>query len=252
MTARRRGLHAETGAALIGLAVLLAWETSGWDLALSRRFGDAAGFAWRHAWLTETLLHDGGRLLSGLLLALLAWDAWRPLAAGPTRRERVYWLGTVALMMLLVPALKRLSTTSCPWDLAPFGGRVPYVPHWLPGLADGGAGHCFPSGHAVAAFAFVGSYFLWKPYRPRGACALLALLLGLGALFGMAQLVRGAHFASHTLWSAWLCWAVALLAARLEPAAHRLEHVQARPFVGRAALALARPVRHDRLEQRRQ
>ncbi|MBX3603635.1 MAG: phosphatase PAP2 family protein [Piscinibacter sp.] len=246
----RRG---DIPAALMALLALLLWEASGWDLALSRQFGNPAGFVWRHAWLTEHLLHDGGRTLAGLLLALLAWDAWRPWVAGPTRRQRVYWLGVVALSMLLVPAYKRISTTSCPWDLAPFGGRVPYVPHWLPGVVDGGAGHCFPSGHAVAAFAFIGLYYLWRPYRPHAARRFLAWLLAAGTLFGVAQLVRGAHFASHTLWSAWLCWVIALLAERLESATHRRQHVDA----GRArhrTVTLLRPLRlgHDPLEQRRQ
>lgn len=238
-------------ATLLGLALLFAWEALGWDLALSQRFGSAAGFAWRHVWWSEQLLHNGGRLLSGLFLALLVWDAWRPIVRGPSRRERVYWLGVSLAAMTLVPALKRLSQTSCPWDLAPFGGKVPYVPHWLLGVVDGGAGHCFPSGHAVAAFAFVGLYFLWRPYRPRAARVFLVLLLALGAVFGLAQLVRGAHFASHTLWSAWLCWAVALVAARLEPAAYRLEYVQTRPLIDFEPAVVPIPVRSDRLEQRR-
>lgn len=251
MITLRKDRPGDWRAALIALLALAAWEASGWDLALSRHFGNAAGFVWRHAWFTEQLLHNGGRLASWLLLGGLAWDAWRPVATGPGRRERVYWLGVVALSVVLVPALKRFSTTSCPWDLAPFGGHVPYVPHWLLGSTDGGAGHCFPSGHAVAAFAFVGVYLLWRPYRPRAARAFLVLLLATGFVFGLAQLVRGAHFASHTLWSAWLCWALALLAAALEPAAHRLQDVDALPGVGLQPLARPLRVRDDRLEQRR-
>jgi membrane-associated PAP2 superfamily phosphatase len=27
--------------------------------------------------------------------------------------------------------------------------------------------------------------------------------------------VRGAHFPSHTLWSAWLCWTLGAIAARV-------------------------------------
>ena len=30
-----------------------------------------------------------------------------------------------------------------------------------------------------------------------------------GFVFGLAQQVRGAHYLSHTLWTAWLCWTVA-------------------------------------------
>jgi membrane-associated PAP2 superfamily phosphatase len=43
---------------------------------------------------------------------------------------------------------------------------------------------------------------------------MLAATLGFGLLFGWAQLVRGAHFPSHTMWSAWLCWTIGAIAAR--------------------------------------
>lgn len=36
---------------------------------------------------------------------------------------------------------------------------------------------------------------------------LLAVVLA-GLLFGGAQFLRGAHAPSHTLWTAWLCWAL--------------------------------------------
>jgi len=31
---------------------------------------------------------------------------------------------------------------------------------------------------------------------------------------GLAQQVRGAHYMSHTLWTAWLCWSSAALVDR--------------------------------------
>lgn len=244
-------LRRATWAALISLLALIMWEAGGWDMALSRQVAGASGFELRHAWWTEQLMHNGGRLLSGVFIAVLVWDLWRPIVPGPARRERFYWLAVSLGSMLLVPAFKRFSRTSCPWDLAPFGGQVPYVPHWLLGVADGGAGRCFPSGHAVAAFAFIGLYFLWRRYRPRAAGLFLAVLLAFGLVFGLAQLLRGAHFASHTFWSAWLCWALALVAARLEPATYRLEYVHTRPLVDFEPAVAAIPLRHDHLEQRR-
>ena len=203
--------------AAVALLALLAWEASGADLPLSHLFGGPRGFAFRSAWVTQHLLHDGGRWLAAAVLVLMIWDTWRPLVPGPTRRERGYWLGVVVLSLLLVPTLKRFSSTSCPWDLAEFGGRSAYVPHWLLGLADGGPGHCFPSGHAVASFAFFGLYFLWQPHRPTVARWALIGVLTAGAAFAWAQLARGAHFASHSFWSAWVCWTVASLAAPLAP-----------------------------------
>jgi membrane-associated PAP2 superfamily phosphatase len=88
-----------------------------------------------------------------------------------------------------------------------------YVPHWRIGVVDGGPGHCFPSGHAVAAFAFLPGYFLLREQRPGWAHAWLAAVCVAGAAFGAAQVVRGAHYPSHTLWSAWLCWVVCVVVA---------------------------------------
>jgi membrane-associated PAP2 superfamily phosphatase len=223
-------LQRDLAATLIALALLAAWEASGLDLALTGVFGSASGFAWRDAWLARDVLHTGGRWLGWALLAVLVVDAVRPRFKGPrsprsppspSRAERLWWLGVVLVGLVLVPLLKRFSSTSCPWDLAIFGGSaaVPYVPHGLLGVADGGPGHCFPSGHAVAAFAFFGTVFLWRPHRPRAARALLAAVLLLGTAYGVAQLARGAHHASHSLWSAWLCWTLAVVAEWLKPAA---------------------------------
>jgi membrane-associated PAP2 superfamily phosphatase len=219
------------------LLALLAWDASGLDLPVSALFADGHGFALRNAWWTSTLLHDGGRWLSWAVFGLLLVDLVRPWLPGPSRRERGWALGAVLLSVLAVPALKRLSSTSCPWDRAVFGGVGEHVPHWQFWLSDGGPGHCFPSGHAVAAFGFIGLYHLWRGHRPALARALLAGVLVAGALFGTAQLLRGAHAVSHTLWSAWLCLLIAGVASalqrRLAPAAAASEHRVLAPLVRR-------------------
>jgi membrane-associated PAP2 superfamily phosphatase len=221
MTARAPRLHHDGAIALAAFGAVLWWDLSGLDPVVSHWFGNAHGFAWRNAWLTETVLHRGGRALAGCVLAMLTVDAVRPLRPGPSRVERLFWLGVTLACLLLVPALKHASHTSCPWDLAMFGGLAPYVPHWRLRVLDGGPGHCFPSGHAVAAFAFLSGYFLWREHRPVAARRWLAGVLATGVMFGGAQLVRGAHFLSHVLWSAWLCWAVCALAARVWKARRR-------------------------------
>ncbi|MDP2007279.1 MAG: phosphatase PAP2 family protein [Rubrivivax sp.] len=211
-TRLRRDLLNTTAA----LLALLAWDASGADLAAARLFGNLQGFAARDSAWASTLLHDGGRLGAWLLLALLAGAAWRAGPGGvalPGSAHRWRWLGVTLLGALAVPALKRLSATSCPWDLAEFGGVAQHVSHWAWGLADGGAGHCFPSGHAVAAFAFFTLHFQWREFNRRRARVWLVAVAATGALFGAAQLARGAHFPSHTLWSAWLCWVLCVAAA---------------------------------------
>ena len=199
---------------VLSLGLLLAWDALGLDMPTARWFGSATGFAGRDAWWASTLLHDGGRLAAGLLLLVLVLGSClRPAAGTPSRAQRWRWLGVITLCVVLVPSIKRISLTSCPYELAEFGGLAQYVSHWRWGVADGGPGHCFPSGHAVSAFAFLGLYFLWRHHAPGRARAWLAAVVLMGLLFGTAQLVRGAHYPSHTLWTGWLCWALCVAAA---------------------------------------
>ena len=214
----RSGLRADVGVALVSLLLLSAWEASGWDLALIRLVGGPGGLPWRDGFVVSRLLHDGGRWLAGLVLAFQVLDLVRPVVVGPSRRERVVGLALTLACLVLVPGLKRLTATSCPWDTVEFGGVAGYVPHWMLTVADGGPGHCFPSGHAVSAFAFLSLHFLWRAHRPAWARGALAAVFVSGALFGAAQMTRGAHYASHTLWSAWFCWVLCgALAGALRP-----------------------------------
>lgn len=205
-------------ALLLALLPLLAWDATGADMAVARWFADASGFYWRDAWWTRGLLHEGGRAAGVLALLLLAAHGLRPGVPRPLRAERLYALAVVLLVALAVPALKRLSLISCPWDLAVFGGVAQHVSHWRFGVADGGPGRCFPSGHAVTAFALWGAALLWWPHRPRRAWALAAGVAVAGAVLGAGQVMRGAHYPSHVFWSAWLCAALVMAAAAVKPA----------------------------------
>ncbi|WP_088386050.1 phosphatase PAP2 family protein [Roseateles aquatilis] len=199
--------------ALLGLAVLALWDLAGWDLAVVRLFGRVDGFALREYWLTSGVLHVGGRWVATGLAVVLLVNAVRPLWPGLTRRERWGAVALTTISLLLIPMIKQGSTTSCPWDLAEFGGTARYVSHWSFGVLDGGPGHCFPSGHASSAFAFFSFYFMLRRAYPRQARAALTGVMMLGCLYGFAQLARGAHYPSHTMWTAWICWTLAVAAA---------------------------------------
>ena len=204
----------------VGLAVaavcLLAWDASGADLVLARLVGSPHGFALRDHWLASDVLHSGMRLAVWGAVTWMAVSLRWPtgVVRNLERRERVWLLGTVLLSLLAVNAIKHWSQTSCPWDLREFGGSVDHVSHWLWNIADGGPGHCFPAGHASAGFAFIAGAFALRRSQPRAARVWLAIALLAGLVMGLAQQLRGAHFASHTLWSAWLCWACAWLSAK--------------------------------------
>ncbi|WP_046111515.1 phosphatase PAP2 family protein [Aquincola tertiaricarbonis] len=198
---------------LLALAALLAWDAGGLDLPLARLFGDAAGFALRDHWLLGPVMHEGGRLLGWLGALLLCLGVWWPRGPlrGLARRHRLQLAVSTLAAALAVSVLKGFSSTSCPQELALFGRSAQYLSHWRwPGTADGGSGHCFPAGHASAGFAFVSGWFAFRRAGLRGqADGWLLAALAAGLLLGLAQQARGAHFMSHTLWSAWLCWVVA-------------------------------------------
>ncbi|CAN7544262.1 phosphatase PAP2 family protein [Polaromonas sp. LjRoot131] len=200
-------------ATLLGLALLLAWDHSGLDLWMAHGFGTPAGFPLEDHWFWRGTLHDDIRWLPwGVELALLAavvrpFGALRRLAV----ERRVQLALTTLVSLLAVSTLKLHSLTSCPWELHEFGGTVAYVSHWAWGVHDGGSGGCFPAGHASAGFAFLGGFFAFRHARPRAARRWLAGALLAGFILGLAQQVRGAHYMSHTLWTAWLCWVSAAL-----------------------------------------
>jgi membrane-associated PAP2 superfamily phosphatase len=197
---------------LVGLLALIAWDVVGLDLPISRLFGNAAGFALRDHWLTEGVLHNGARWLAWGVAIVLVIGIWRPLpiARRLSRRERVAWVVTTLACVILIPLLKQVSLTSCPWSLAEFGGTARHVSHWLVGQTDGGPGRCFPAGHATAAFCFLPGYFVLRRAAPAAARAWLLATLVAGAVLSGVQVVRGAHYLSHSLWTAWWCWALTL------------------------------------------
>lgn len=196
-------------AALVGVAI--AWDVTGLDLTVAGWFGGAAGFPWREQWWLSGLLHDGGRRVAWVIaLALCVGIEW---PFGPlrslNRSARLQLAVTTGLAAAVVAAIKSASLTSCPWDLHEFGGVAHLVPHWRGWtVADGGSGRCFPAGHASSGFAFFGGWFVFRE-RPVVARGWFAAALGAGGVFGLAQQMRGAHFMSHTLWTAVVCWAVA-------------------------------------------
>ncbi|HEX5805692.1 MAG TPA: phosphatase PAP2 family protein [Macromonas sp.] len=205
------------GASLALLALTLAWDRSGLDLPSMHWLATTDGFPLRHQWLLERVLHDAMRhLATALHLGLMLMVVW-PLGRmrDLSQWERLSVAVGVTLALLAVNWVKRHSATSCPWELTDFGGVAQYVSHWNWGVLDGGGGHCFPGGHASAALAFLAVPLPWLSASQPGARAfgqkLLVAVVGLGVLLGLTQTLRGAHYPSHTLWTAVLCWGLAVL-----------------------------------------
>ena len=190
-------------------AIWLGFDVSGLDAAISRVFFDPATgtFPLRDNWWLAAPGHTGLKRLAlaawcatalGAVWLPPRWRGWRP-----SLREAAAGMAIAALLVLW---LRGLSAHSCPWDSAGFGGTAQHFPLLWPRPQVPGPGRCLPAAHASSGFALFGLYFALRA-RHRGAalaalCAAWAIGLGAGAV----QVARGAHFASHALWTAWICW----------------------------------------------
>jgi membrane-associated PAP2 superfamily phosphatase len=154
------------------------------------------------------------------------------LAAGPARwRERFalsrrgLWLGV--LVIATVPALaglgKKYTNVFCPSEIRRYGGDVAYAKLCEPYPDDDRPprrGGCFPAGHASGGFALMGLLAVRGTRRWRNG--ILALGLGLGWWMGGYQMLKGAHYLSHTLTTMLVAWLVVWLwrrALKIGPAA---------------------------------
>ena len=214
------------------LGLTLGWDASGADLRVMTWLGDMQGFALRDHWWLSTVLHDGAKRLAVVVYLAMLWMAvspWGPWRQTP-RLQRLEVVIGITLSLMVVSALKRVSTTSCPWELQAFGGAATYVSHWSWGASDGGGGHCFPGGHASSAMAFVAISLPWlasiEATEQRKGLAWLAAIVLTGLFLGAAQTLRGAHYPSHTAWTALICAATAwinhLVFARIRQSNPRL------------------------------
>lgn len=188
------------------------------DFWLAARFFDPASghFPLQASRWLDVLNHQLAKdavIAAGLWLG---WQAWR-------HRNRLQAVAVLAmgLSTAMVSWLKSLSAHSCPWDLQAFGGHASWFALLSPVPPGAGPGHCFPAGHASGGFALLALWYWQREVRPAQAGRWLVLALGYGSLMGLGQMARGAHFLSHTLWSAWwvwlVCWAVFVFDRQLRP-----------------------------------
>ena len=204
------------GPALVAALALLALETTRLDSTVSNWFFDTASerFPLRYNATFEIVTHQWAKYIVVLVASAVIATLLMSFVVSALKRQRQLLL-FLSLALALAPAtvtvLKAASQRHCPYDLAAYGGyavRLGLLDNLPPGQPPG---HCFPSGHASAGFALLAFYFAGLRLGNR-RLALAGLWGGLsaGMLFGMARVAQGAHFLSHNLWSALVCWLVIL------------------------------------------
>lgn len=204
------------GPALPVVFLLLVLETTTFDSAISNWFFDSVAgvFPLRYNSALEVIGHQWTKLLvivvACCVIAMYLLSFVLP-ELQPRRRLLLFLSLALTLAPLAVVLLKAASVRHCPWSLQEYGGFAQHLSLFdaaPPGLSPG---HCFPSGHASTGFCLLAFYFAGLALGNR-RLALAGLWGGLaaGMLLGMARVAQGAHFLSHNLWSALVCWLVIL------------------------------------------
>jgi membrane-associated PAP2 superfamily phosphatase len=212
----------------VAVAILLVfyYPTTGLDVRLLAPFYDAHAlvFPLKNDGFLENFMHLGLKNLM-VVISLLMLAFWlfglKILKSATTKYNSMRWLENyhreflwVFIAMVIststVSILKHLSIHACPWDLITYGGTLPFIPLFGDLPLSVKAGHCFPGGHASGGFALMAFYFAFRDGLPKLAKIGLTLGLMLGFAMGWAQMMRGAHFMSHNLWTAWIVWMILL------------------------------------------
>ena len=203
------------------------------DLILADLFFDPAqhAFPYNKSWFARDFMHGYVKnviVWSGFILfAVTLLDAVFPLRKITALQRIQLRVLTLAAFLepILIRTLKETSALHCPWGVDRYGGSAPFLRLFDSVPAGWSDGHCFPAGHASVGMWLSALAVFWLPHAPKKALAAFAGGLGIGLALGWVQQMRGQHFLTHTLGTAWFCSALflvllALFARPLEKAAH--------------------------------
>lgn len=218
--------------ALLGTALLLLLigQYTDIDQWLADLHYDASthSFPWRNTWFATDFMH--GYVKNVLVwLGLITITAALADLASPRRflpAQRSAQLRILALSAylepLIVKSLKQTTYLQCPWSIDLYGGGEPMLRILDTVTVTMQKAACFPAGHASTGMWLVAIAVFWLPGNPRRAVFGYLAGLSIGLALGWVQQMRGAHFLTHTLWTAWIATAlllvlIALLGQRTQP-----------------------------------
>jgi membrane-associated PAP2 superfamily phosphatase len=202
------------GVTLMLAALALLSRYCGLDMLIAHHLFDAQthGFPLRTSRLLEVLGHRLVLVLpTGIACVALAGAlaSYRLPALRPWRGVLWAVVLTCGTGSAAISQLKHLTTSPRPYDLAIFGGAMPFPTHWL-AATRAESGGALPSGHTGAGCSLLALYFVgWAMDRPAWRWSGLAIGIAAGSMFSLVRILQGAHFLSQTLWSAVVMWLLA-------------------------------------------
>lgn len=210
-------------ALVFAVFMLFLYPKTHLDTLITNLFFDAQSrsFPLEHQAFLSQWMHRGLKWLMVLIaLSCLVLSAvsfkFIPLKA---HRKSLFWVFVgMVTASTIVATLKHYNQHGCPWDIDLYGGNLPLFELFVTPPIGIEAGRCFPAGHPSGGFALIAFYFAFMASHPRFAKAMLVAGFVMGLMMGFSQMMRGAHFLSHVLWSGWVVWMTLVILFWLWPA----------------------------------
>ncbi len=200
--------------------MLFIYPLTNWDAWLIAPYYDAQqlNFPLKRDWFVETVIHLWFKyaviaislIFLSLFLLSFAKINNRPWIK-KYRRTFIWTFVSMVISTAAISVLKHMSNHSCPWDLSLYGGTQPLLDLFEALPLGAKPGHCFPGGHASAGFSLMAIYFAFRDSQTKLANSALWIGIIAGLIMGWGQMMRGAHFMSHNLWTVWVVWMLLLL-----------------------------------------
>jgi membrane-associated PAP2 superfamily phosphatase len=215
-------------AALALLAAALAlFELTSADLWLQDHFYDFSTRQWFVDGtdpLPRTFFYQAPKVALiafavGLFVVIVGPARWRAALGLPSasdRRALAVVLLTLASGPTLIGIGKAMTNVFCPSEITRYGGDVSYVrvfECYPPDQRPARRGRCFPAGHASGGFALLSLAGLARTRR--GQLLGAGIGVAVGGIMGLYQMLKGAHYLSHTIVTAIVTWLIFLLWLRI-------------------------------------
>ena len=203
------------------LLAIFVFEYSGIDLAIQDHFYNFEAHEWlvdQHAPVPRFFFYNLPKLLLvvyGVTLLVMGTAAQR--FRKPwflPKRTALYLLCSLSIIPVMIGIGKSQSWVYCPSEITRYGGPGQYrrvFDRFPTDVAYKERGRCFPAGHASGGAALISLYFAARTRRQKNLALLAPLFFG-GAM-AFYQMLKGAHYMSHTAVTFIVAWGISLMLA---------------------------------------
>jgi len=198
---------------------LAFFEYSDFDIFLQNKFYNSQEREWAidaKEPIKRFIFYILPKILLGIFIATILVSmilSFRGKILGNNKYSLIYIFTSLILVLLIAGNIKKFTNIKCPNQLNIYNGNYEYTKLFEDRLEDGKIGKCFPAGHAVTGYSLFVLFFTIANKTKRSIIFFLVFIVG--SVLGLYQMLKGAHFLSHTIISSITCFIIAALIAKL-------------------------------------